>query len=200
MADSTAGKFKRSQLNAAFRLIKQCTLFNALWNTKFVYWFLGQDCQSRVDFSEWFKSELKEESLFQAHKPCWKLYSHDSALQQLKTYQVFRERNIFRQQKERSLWDEILNVNLWKLKKRGRSNIVFDNHLIFFFSQNLHNRIPKSSHLQARVKLPFVTERNWQGNERTVSLTQEIFWLKTCISRTHVSKCGFPFLCSTGFQ
>ena len=35
---------------------------------------LGQDCQSRVDFSEWFKSELKEESLFQAHKPCWKLY------------------------------------------------------------------------------------------------------------------------------
>lgn len=38
VADSTAGKFKRSQLNAAFRLIKQCTLFNAFWNTKFVYW------------------------------------------------------------------------------------------------------------------------------------------------------------------
>lgn len=156
MADSTAGKFKRSQLNAAFRLIKQCTLFNAFWNTKFVYWFLGQDCQSRVDFSEWFKSELKEESLFQAHKPCWKLYSHDSALQQLKTYQVFRERNIFRQQKERSLWDQILNVNLWKLKKRGRSNIVFDNHLIFFFHKtytigfrNLHICKPESSYLSS---------------------------------------------------
>lgn len=38
VADSTAGKFKRSQLNAAFRLIKQCTLFNAFWNTRFVYW------------------------------------------------------------------------------------------------------------------------------------------------------------------
>lgn len=109
-----------------------------------------------MDFSEWFKSELKEESLFQAHKPCWKLYSHDSALQQLKTYQVFRERNIFRQQKERSLWDQILNVNLWKLKKRGRSNIVFDNHLIFFFHKtytigfrNLHICKPESSYLSS---------------------------------------------------
>lgn len=155
---STAGKFKRSQLNAAFRLIKHNVLYSTLFEILNLFTdCLGQDCQPWVDVSEWFKSELKEESLFQAHKPCWKLYSHDSALQQLKTYQVFHKRNIFRQQKKRSLWDQILNVNLWKLKKRGRSNIVFNNHMIFFFFhktytigfRNLHICKPESSYLSS---------------------------------------------------
>lgn len=130
---STAGKLKWSQLNAAFRLIKHNVLYSTLVEILNLFTdCLGQDCQPWVDFSEWFKSELKEDQDHSGHTS----FVGNSALQQLKTCQVFRERSIFRQQKKRSLWDQILDVHLWKLKKRGRSNIVFNNHLIFFFSQN----------------------------------------------------------------